>query len=51
MKLILLLSLILLTSCKSQRDECVEGLMKEKDYDYESACEACDEEASAINHY
>lgn len=38
-------------SCKSNRDKCVEGLMKEKGYDYESACEACDEEASAVNHY
>lgn len=43
--------LLLLVSCKSNRDKCVDSLMKEDGYDYESACEACDEEASAINHY
>jgi hypothetical protein len=52
MKIVLaVLCILVLISCKSQRDECIEGLMKENDYDYESACEACDEEASAINHY
>ena len=47
----MILILILSVSCKSNRDKCVDGLMKEEGYDYESACEACDEEASAINHY
>lgn len=46
-----ILILALITSCKSNRDECVDGLMKEEGYNYESACEACDEEASAIDHY
>ncbi len=51
-KLLSILSIfLLLLSCKSNRDKCVDSLMKEEGYDYESACEACDEEASAINHY
>lgn len=53
-KIKFLLAVLILTltiSCKSNRDKCVDSLMKEEGYDYESACEACDEEASAINHH
>ena len=43
-KLLSILSIfLLLLSCKSNRDKCVDSLMKEEGYDYESACEACDE--------
>lgn len=42
----LLLSCLII-SCKNQRDECVENLINESGYDYESACEACDEEAES----
>lgn len=46
LKLFLLLVTVTLTSCKSNRDECIDALMKEEGYDYDAACEACDEEAS-----
>ncbi|MBP6550398.1 MAG: hypothetical protein KA228_04845 [Flavobacterium sp.] len=49
--LFVILIIAVIISCKSNRDKCVDSLMKEDGYDYESACEACDEEASAINHY
>ena len=49
--LLVVLILTLTLSCKSNRDNCIESFMKEDGYDYESACEACDEEASAINHF
>lgn len=50
-KVLAVLCVLASVACKSQREECIDGLMQEKDYDYESACEACDEEASAINRY
>jgi|LakMenE18May11ns_1017448.scaffolds.fasta_scaffold5646035_1 hypothetical protein len=50
--LLLLVTLTLtLTSCKSNRDDCIDALMKEEGYDYDAACEACDEEASDNMRY
>lgn len=51
LKLSLLLITLLLASCKSNREECIDSLMKEEGYDYESACEACDEAASDNMRY
>jgi hypothetical protein len=51
LKLSLLLITLTLTSCKSNREECIDSLMKEEGYDYKSACEACDEEASDNMRY
>lgn len=50
-KLSLLFITLTLTSCKSNREECIDSLMKEEGYDYESACEACDEAASDNMRY
>lgn len=46
-----LLSLtFLFSSCKSNRDSCIENYMNDG-YDYESACEACDEAANDNMRY
>jgi hypothetical protein len=51
LKLSLLFLLLTFASCKSNRDQCIDDMMKEEGYDYESACEACDEAANDNMRY
>lgn len=44
-KLSLLFLLVTFASCKSNREQCIDDMMKDG-YDYESACEDCDEAAN-----
>ncbi len=38
--------LITLNSCRSNRDNCIEDLVDNKGYSYNDACDTCDEMAS-----
>lgn len=38
--------LIVLLSCESNKDKCVRRLIDEKGYNYDDACEACEEMAN-----
>lgn len=50
LKLSLLFLLFTFASCKSNREQCIDDMMKDG-YDYESACEACDEAANDNMRY
>jgi hypothetical protein len=40
---LIILLVILSTSCESKRDSCIRRYIDEQGYTYEDACEACDE--------
>lgn len=46
LKISFIFLLLSFAPCKSNRDQCIDDMMKEEGYDYESACEACDEAAN-----
>jgi hypothetical protein len=50
LKLSLLFLLVTFAFCKSNREQCIDDMMKDG-YDYESACEACDEAANDNMRY
>jgi hypothetical protein len=50
LKLSLLFLLVTFASCKSNREQCIDDMMKDG-YDYEAAWEACDEAANDNMRY
>jgi hypothetical protein len=45
-KIIMLILVLGLTLCTNKKENCIKGLMEEKDYSYDEAKEACEEAAS-----
>lgn len=44
--IILVIGVITLNSCRSNRENCIQDLVDNKGYSYDEACDACDEMAS-----
>lgn len=45
-----LIFLTILISCKSSHENCVQGLIDDKGYSYDDACNACDDIENDLDH-